>query len=761
MPIPQISLTRLDPKHQPNFKWPTGLTQAHVDQFNASAENYVKALNQLITEFNQAETKDKKLIALQAIKKLYNQMNSQYSLDLISLHKSYQEQIQRNLGNAILEQSKLLEPEKKTTPLETVIANMSQETLSEFMAILWKNPPKIEEVLTKFDFKNDTAAKDEFMKFLTTHRITPINQSMEGNSRNFIIEKKPRDPTNPTFVLKVDARLGNAKSAEDKLRESGFQRVYSSYGEERQATFTAPNNQPITAGLVLTNFFHNSDLYHYMCNQRKTNVFDVGQATNFFIQMSTMMSDMQSHGVVLPDAKLENWMVNDNNELIITDTKSLAHVTPPDTLDYYSQQSENKWIGLIWTHHLTPPEFIQRTPFSVDKMNSYLLGKNIYLYLTNCSNTLLDHKHSFNDVDFNHEIFKTPVGKVYKNLIISLVKPNAKERISIKEAQAQLQFINDHLAAPQLLETWTECQDLLNKINDNKSAFDVTMTAFISEMTEKMKRGQNDPLQLEDIRKELTETLKVQNELKACNEVLDLIKSDMSSNDSVMTLFINDMTSRLDNCNNNLNIIEDIKNTLLAKQNDQIAQKKSIIDEYNEITKQLDSHSEKLKYSDSMTLGKAILMLKEIKETYTKALTKTCNLFLAEMTSSQDDIAKKQFLKNKQQEIMRAQNDIPQLKRLVKELQETYVTQKFTKLDAIISQFIFAPPASKLSLMYSAKTILQEIESEINKYVTRYGHADSITEKFQQFKERCKELDSQPESMTIDNVEHFNSQSQP
>ncbi len=413
---------------------------------------------------------------------------------------------------------------------------------------------------------------------------------------------------------------------------------------------------------------------------------------------------------------------------------------------------KNKWIRILGTHHLINPEFKNDQPFSVDKMNSYLLGKNIYLSIMNCSTKQLDNKHSFTDIDFNHEIFNTPAGNAYKNLIKNLVQPDPKNRISISEAQDQLQFIQNHINDPTLLSTWAECYHLLHMMNDNKTDDDVTMPAFIREMTDKIQHSQNDLAQLQAIRQELDEKFEPLNALKACNDMLAFIKSNMPVDDPVTTRVIKYMSTRLTNCNNNLELIKGIKKELEEMYSDQIELKKNIVNEYNDIAKQLDIYPKKIEYTD-WTLAKTEEMLKTIKVKYAKALINAFEQILNEMASAKNDLDKQQFLENKHNEIVNAGTDISQLKPLVLKLQKEYINQTLAEVAEIIAKFQKQLISPELLILIADK--LERIEFEINNYVTNNKDdnpeplPEPLKEQFKQFKQKYEDLQSTEGSMQI------------
>ena len=456
-----------------------------MQEFTMAVNQDIKKLNKLIHEFNNTQNPDitsrldsiagKKPTPADTLRKIYQQLqliNNTYPLYMITQCESYQKQLHDQLfveiqGAAesigITSMTQLVDPEKAPdlpTTLSELIANMPHEVMQELMKILWDNID-VPKRLANLYASNDTAGED-FRQFLATHTVT-ILPGM-GNSRNVKVE--PLDGSTPPVILKVDARLGRAKSVEIALRDKNFEHLVTIHGAERQATITEGKGDPLTANLVITDFCPEGDLQSKSKKKFHDPITRMSSALHYFPQMTKIMLDLEIAGCAFPDAKNANWLIGSNGDLQLADTKSLVNLSSSGLVDYNAE--ENYWArGLVFTHHLIAPEMYHydKTPFAPGPMHAYMLGKNLYQYLTCCtSDSITDapprSKHYFSNSDFMHPIFHTPVGQACKALIQKLVRPDPLERLLLADAKHELEKI-------QILHMKSTIEDSLLKIGNN------------------------------------------------------------------------------------------------------------------------------------------------------------------------------------------------------------------------------------------------------------------------------------------------------
>ena len=429
----------------------------NMDQFLDFVDDVnqdIVVINQYIQAFNDATTTEEKKSRLKTLDQERQRMNERYPLDCISHCEMYQQHIHERLWNTIHpEQIVLARPSiTSKTHASDVISAMTHEKLTQIMQIFWENDNIIPKLQACYSINEQGGVA--FRKIFNKNTITVI--AGRGNSRVIKLTPYPPDGT-PPLVFKIDARLGQPKEPEQHLRNQSFQHLSPVYGQERQATFMIGENR-ITANVLLTNFYSHKDLGFDMTqtHANKTPHANItSSALHYYQQMGNILLDMQTKGVAFPDTKNTNWLIDSKGNLVIADTKSFLFCDASTSLiDYQSEQ--NRWIKLIVSKTHTPQEFGQlgSTPISADKMHTYMLGKNLYQYLTHCSQEFLLNwpipyrtaatQHSFSDSDFSHAIFNTLEGQQLKDLIQHMVQPDPNERISLGTALEALKHISDH-----------------------------------------------------------------------------------------------------------------------------------------------------------------------------------------------------------------------------------------------------------------------------------------------------------------------------
>ena len=147
--------------------------------------------------------------------------------------------------------------------------------------------------------------------------------------------------------------------------------------------------------------------------------------------------------------KNANWLVDSSGKPRVADTKSFLYSASE------GQGDKNRWRSLCSSPFMNPVELATapqtNLPESVDKIHVYMLGKNLYQYLTQCQSEYLYNKNS-NFFDFSAPIFSSEQGKQLQKLILQLSAPYADERPSLAEALIQLSNIQ---GPPPLIDAAT------------------------------------------------------------------------------------------------------------------------------------------------------------------------------------------------------------------------------------------------------------------------------------------------------------------
>lgn len=136
-----------------------------------------------------------------------------------------------------------------------------------------------------------------------------------------------------------------------------------------------------------------------------TSVYDM--ANDFVQQQINMMQELEKIGLFYFDFKPENFLVNEEGNLIIQDRKSFLQSDQIQTREDWGQKTAaTKDYSYLFAPGNTD------TDFDLDKYKSYALGANLYSFLTGEAPTA--------GFDFENEVFKTEVGAQYSDLIQKL-----------------------------------------------------------------------------------------------------------------------------------------------------------------------------------------------------------------------------------------------------------------------------------------------------------------------------------------------------
>lgn len=413
---------------------------------------------------------------------------------------------------------------------------MSPEKADQLLGILInategtkKSGKKLNNELSDLYEKTDTSPEaNAFRKFLSTHEVSIISTV---NSKNF---KVVRTKDGNEEVLKVDFRLSMPKNVEVHLREEISDLFIPVYAE-RSATCVDSEGNKICRGLVVTDFCKGGSVAEY----RSKNLVEIAiQAGSIFQQMAGAMLDIQDAHCLFPDAKIQNWLVDEDGNLQISDTKSFLFT---DTQGKYnSDVPGNKYCSFLNTEGFVPPEFYDSS-FNADAAHAYILGKNLY-YFTSGKIGTVDDGAKF---DFDRNFFKIPkIGPAYKELIEALVKPDPAKRMPVREALDQLFMINN----PSFRDVFTELKAL--KFGEN----DKIMNQFIREKQQLINATTN-KRELAEILYDLRQTVTALKADEAAKEVKNII-NDYKSTAGLFTVGKNAKASRIEQSMSQLSIEE-------------------------------------------------------------------------------------------------------------------------------------------------------------------------------------------------------------
>ncbi|KTD18778.1 serine/threonine protein kinase [Legionella lansingensis] len=590
-----------------------------VNQVNENLKN----LNQLIEAYNQESIPEKKLNLLNEIYREQKRIDGLFPTVYIEACQDYREKINVQLLSSIKEQffnfnlQTAAEHLEITTDLwpsgtiQRIIANMAPQKANRMIEILSKganfNKSKFENL-----FLPEEPGYMEFRNFLSGYSISFLGGE---NSKNFEIKKLT---SSERFVLKVENRLEQPKSPDIHLRERSLKDVLTPITVERQIRSENRSTGKITTRtLLVTEYCEGGDLLSYA--RKQTSDDDRTQsALTIYSQMGEIIEGIRADGCVFPDMKNSNWLIGRAGSLKIADSKSFLFTDKSGRVEVGADK--NRWHTLSSSKYMDPPEFgMWELGFNADKIHSYMLGKNLYQFLTGCDHTAFfklgsqgtwQIKHQFTEEDFNAPVFQTEAGKKLKELIQEMVTYRSSDRITVQEAISKLHQIKAELLeqeqkkvyllqqekmAAELEVTETarkDCRQFLNGLELYKLGHnDREIDALIREKKMQIKAATTQT-ELAEIKEELQSSLlDIKEEIRRhelqtnCELILqDIEKYKCCKNDVAMKQFIKQKREELKTKNDEASFIE-IEHDLFSAL--AIVKDNPVIKEIQEVVKSL------------------------------------------------------------------------------------------------------------------------------------------------------------------------------
>ncbi|RUQ93513.1 hypothetical protein [Legionella septentrionalis] len=407
-------------------------------QFYKAAEQFIQEINKLIENYNaislaDLENKKKSLLSIQQkIRKLYDQFQPAHFEKSIVLTTA-----QASLEDAVLKQAKklntpLLTSANNIPPIVNILGTLTSKKINKLLDILIYSDRKLIEPSIKKLYKGKKHAQDAsvFKKFLSEHQIQFLGGA---NSLNY---KVTNLVNNKSWVLKVEFRL-NSTEVRDYLLQSMCDTILVGFIERMGVISDKNTEQKRARFLTVTEFLAQGSL-----DAQKNKSLHVAQIAEYFMQMSEILLRIQEAGCIFPDAKNANWLVNDENKLIIADTKSFLFTNS----DGYLLKEKNPFSSfVISTRSFAPPEYLDYylqhskgkndpSQLNADKFHAYTLGRNLYFFLSKRSPNM-------DPIDLNHSIFTSEYGQTFKELIQKLTEEDATKRLSLQQARKELYLI--------------------------------------------------------------------------------------------------------------------------------------------------------------------------------------------------------------------------------------------------------------------------------------------------------------------------------
>ena len=251
-----------------------------------------------------------------------------------------------------------------------------------------------------------------------------------GNAHNILLT----DPiTAEQRVLKISPRLGNATRCVDRLR-------YTEASDHLATLYSSRSGLQTEDGrlwtMEITEYCAQGDLLAHSRRQIDPQE-RLRSAADMFTQMSTALLRVTRNNALFVDMKPGNFLINAAGRLVIADTKSFLD-TPGKT---FSQAQLHSDQSALITAGFSPPELARRRDSShTDKHHAYLMGLNLYLYLTQKPyEAIIDGLNVNPDaIRFDDPVFASKEGQEYQRLIEGLLQPDPSQRLGLLEAQSHL-----------------------------------------------------------------------------------------------------------------------------------------------------------------------------------------------------------------------------------------------------------------------------------------------------------------------------------
>lgn len=275
-----------------------------------------------------------------------------------------------------------------------LIGKMQPESLQLLEKILYEQGKKI-----KATMLDDEALKSDLKLF----EHCSISYLGGSNSNNFLIK---HEETGEEFVLKVENRMNAPNSLDTYLRESSLRNILPPVFLHRQITFSAPTVSPSTLNLIVTPYFREGNLKEHRDHLSKaegdsaSSKAIISSAAEIFAKKAEFLLGLEAEQMALLDDKNSNWSLDEKGQPILLDTKSLKPTVNGDVFAIPPKEGKLRWFKETHTTPVFhPPELTSSMGGDADKMHAFMLGKNLYQYLTGCDEKYLGDRDDVKTFD--------------------------------------------------------------------------------------------------------------------------------------------------------------------------------------------------------------------------------------------------------------------------------------------------------------------------------------------------------------------------
>jgi hypothetical protein len=425
---------------------PAGASPNAVMKFKAFAgavQKFIIDVNSFIDKYNNADVTTKEQM-LRTIQETTKQMNKAFPESFIACSPEY-----RKMQAALFKETKyqlaslglpLRAPHERPSPLAEIIANMAPEKADALLAILMKDKAKakvddavrakeLSSLYSQDDMSDDAV---RFRDFFTIHTVSCISA---GNSINFKVKNTLKGSAS---LLKVENRFDMPRDAEDHLRRTISER-FMPVDAERFVTCPDATGGMITRVILVTDYLPRGSLNEerdsFVAGSPAVSSEEMAKHTcHIFQQMAETLLNIQNAQCMFPDAKVTNWLVDDQGKFQFADFKSFLSTDKQGNYVISAPGQASK--PFIHTVPFVPPEcYASPNVANAGHTHAFILGLNLYYYVTG-------KVSEYNKLDFSHNVFKTATGQKIADLIRGLVIKNPDVRQSVGYALDVLTMLN-------------------------------------------------------------------------------------------------------------------------------------------------------------------------------------------------------------------------------------------------------------------------------------------------------------------------------
>jgi hypothetical protein len=488
--------------------------QNSLEYFIYYITHKIENLNALIEAYNDEEDLTRKAVLLESIKATYEAIDSTYPDTIVSQCPDYIKKMHEDLFLDIQRESQaILQPQPSTiSPAIDVIAHLPPLQANRMAKILSSgsgaNLAQLRSIYTE-----DSLEKRAFNAFLDA---CEIRFEAGSNSKNFKLFHKP---SQKTFDLKLENRLGAPRSLERELRASDIGGVFVPIYADRQVTYKNDEDQMVTRGLQLSEFCDAGDLMQDAVAHADIRT-RMNRVPHIYSQMAAILQGMQDKQAFFRDMKNMNWLIDTKGKVWLADTKSYVHVDEQGVVSN-SNIANNYFRNSLSTAFMKPPECIGSQDFLAEPAHVHMLGKDLYQYVMRKGYTSFLYqeegvpekdwkvRQDASELEFPREIFETEEGVLLEELIRGMIKKEPGDRITLEEVSNKFDLITSRQLL-QELQTYKIDKAAQGRIDE--------LAALLESPEENMHVMSKIKLRLTKYNQSAVTAL--QDEGKSCNEAL-------------------------------------------------------------------------------------------------------------------------------------------------------------------------------------------------------------------------------------------------